>query len=509
MCGEGKCNSFRISRLASCVVLTLLMAGSWAGVAMADFEGMADRLPAETSSVIAVNVAKILESPYAKEQQWAETMAENWEKQPQMVPPGVVRLVMGADVMPSTMQSVWEVCLMQLKQMPEIDALVQAEGGHLDRVWDKDAAVSPRNAYFIPLDNSLLAAVTPGERRAIAKWLRQPAKPEGSVTSEYIQGALKSLGAQTDVLMAIDLEGSFSVPKIRLFLEDSGIEGLQEENLDAMAMTVGSLKGITLNITIDQGASGKAVIDFDRDATELNAIAKPLMIESMNAMGMHLDDLKDWSFLATGKQVSAEGKLSDASLKRLLGVVQSPVPSVIAASAAPAAPAASDPAAASQKYFKMVSANLDNLHEGASMSQSAVWLRGAATRIDHLPMLNVDPALLEWGALVSSRLKQAAATLSVNQTQASSRVAGVKNPDTEGQGTYDNYGSGNYNNGDYHWDHNYTSRAAYENARMERRKVGQEQRAKGNAEALKILNDMTGGRQKIRAEMTEKYGVEF
>jgi hypothetical protein len=415
---------------------------------------------------------------------------------------------MGADVTPSTIQPAWEVCLMQLKQMPDLDAIVQSEGGHMDRVWDKNAAVSPIDAYYIPLDATTLAAVTPGERRAISKWLSKPVTAEGAIVSEYIRAAAAGLSAQTDVLMAIDLEGAFSVPKIRLFLDDSDIAEIKEEELDSASMAIGSIKGITLNIFINEEVNGKMAIDFGKDVTTLNAAARPIMIAALNFKGMHIDDVKDWSFLATGNQITAEGKLSDASLKQLLGIVQSPVPSIITDGPKADTPEANDPAAASQRYYKMVSANLDNLSEGPSMSESGLWFRSAATRIDHLPILHVDPALVEWGALVSSRLKQASASLNVNQAQANSRTAGVKNPDTRGR--YDSYGGGNYdNNGNYHHDSNYTSRAAYENSRMERRKVGQDQRSKGNAQALKILNDLSGERQKIRAEMTAKYGVEF
>jgi hypothetical protein len=466
---------------------------------------MSQRLPAETSALVAINVSKVLASPYAKEQQWAETMADSWAKRPQMVPPGVSRLLMGADVAPSTMESIWEVCLMEMRQVPDAQTLAAKEGGFIDRVWDKDAAVSPVNAYFIPLsDEQMLATATPGERRTIARWLRQPLKPEGAVTSDYINSILPRLGEHTHIVMAIDLEGAFGVPNIRRFLEQSENPDLMKHNLDALAATIGSLRGIALEIKVNDKVNGKASIDFEKDAASLDSVAKGLMIEALIYAGMNLEELDQWTFSTKDKQVTAEGELSTESLRRLLGVVQSPVPAVVAAapadttSSASQEPAVADPATASQRYYKAVAASLDSFREGASMSATASWLKHAAKRIDQLPILNVDPELIEWGALVSSKLKQAAAALAVHQTQTNSRVAGVMNPEYGGYYDADN---------NYRWGH--VDRIARENARNERRREALDQKAKGHEQALKILDELTGKRQEVRAAMAAKYGVEF
>ena len=71
----------------------------------------------------------------------------------------------------------------------------------------------------------------------------------------------------------------------------------------------------------------------------------------------------------------------------------------------------------------MVCAILDNIQTGASAAETSTWIRGASKRIDQLPILNVDPMLVEWGGMVSARLKQAAAVGGVGQTQINARVA--------------------------------------------------------------------------------------
>src|SRR4051812_36315319 len=151
------------------------------------FQALAQRLPAASNAIVAINVSKVLESPYAKREHWGSNAADAWAKQPVMIPPGALRLVMAASVRSSTMESYWGMSLIQLEKMPSLKALADAEGGHIDRVWDKDAAYSPINAYFVPIEPTVLASITPADRSEISRWVRQPVKPEGSVTSEYIR----------------------------------------------------------------------------------------------------------------------------------------------------------------------------------------------------------------------------------------------------------------------------------------------------------------------------------
>src|SRR5207237_8401308 len=134
-----------------------------------------------------------------------EMMAETWAKRPAVVPPGVNKLLMGAEFQPSKSETLWEVTLMEMQRMPALQDLCKEEGGFIDRVWDKDAVASPINAYFVPLDANVMAACTPGERSTIARWIRQPLKEGGVVTSEYANTVLGTLDENTDVVMALDL----------------------------------------------------------------------------------------------------------------------------------------------------------------------------------------------------------------------------------------------------------------------------------------------------------------
>jgi hypothetical protein len=259
------------------------------------------------------------------------------------------------------------------------------------------------------------------------------------------------------------------------------------------------MQGIRLEITVDKDVTGRGIVDFDRDASGLNAAAKSIMLGVLNTTGFRIDDIEQWDFAAAGKQVTMQGKLSTPALRKLLSIVQSPIPAVTTVAqktSADSVPA--NPAEASQRYYKVICANLDNFRPGTSASETASWARAAAKRIEQLPILNVDPQLVEWGNMVSLKLKQAGAGMAVAQTQMQSRVAGVMDP------TYDAYYYDN--DGTYHTQQR---TGEMENAAKQRRQVALEQKAQAQEQAMRVVNEIAETRPAIRAAMVEKYKVEF
>ena len=466
----------------------------------ANFKSLAQRLPAGSNAIIAINVEKVLQTPYAQKE-WLPTAADAWARQPVMIPSGARRLLMASEVRTDNMEPFWEMSLVEMDKVPDLKLMAAKEGGHIDRVWDKDAVASPINAYFVPLDATTLASITPANRAAIAKWVRTPTtRPEGNMTSDYLQRVAAGLGDKTDIVMAMDLEGAFGVPRIRRWLDENDIKEIPEKQRDEAARTLGTMKGITLVMTIGQDVTGRATVEFDRDASALGAGAKSIMLGVLSAAGMRIDDIEQWNFAAAGNQVTMEGKLSTPALRKLLGIVQSPIPAATATAGAtdkPAGDVPTDPAQASQRYFKVICANLDNLKVATSPTESAQWARATSKRIDQLPILNVDPELVKWGSMVSLKLKQVGAGMATAQTAMNSRVAGVADP---AYATYtDNEGISQST----------INQSEMENAKRQRRQVALEQRAQAQEAAVQILTEIAESRPAVRAAMVEKYKVEF
>jgi hypothetical protein len=64
-------------------------------------------------------------------------------------------------------------------------------------------------------------------------------------------------------------------------------------------------------------------------------------------------------------------------------------------------------AVASQRYFKSVTILIDELKQqkAPNYNKLAYWLYQYSQKIDNLPMLNVDPELMSYGASVSAALR--------------------------------------------------------------------------------------------------------
>jgi hypothetical protein len=97
--------------------------------------------------------------------------------------------------------------------------------------------------------------------------------------------------------------------------------------------------------------------------------------------------------------------------------------------------------------------------------------------------------------MTSVKLKQAGSVMGVTQVKMNARVSGVTDPTYE-SGYYDD-------NADAQ------NRANRENAGKARRQVALEEKAKGQEQALQILNDIAVTRPKIRADMAAKYKLDF
>jgi hypothetical protein len=111
---------------------------------------------------------------------------------------------------------------------------------------------------------------------------------------------------------------------------------------------------------------------------------------------------------------------------------------------------------------------------------------------------------VEWGSSISTKLKQLAGGAAMTQTQINARVAGVRSSDYGGYG-YD--GSGAYTRQS---DAASQAQRNYNQAKaQESRAAALEQRAAAQQQAIQSLNEIAGTREKVRAQMVEKYKIEF
>jgi hypothetical protein len=127
-------------------------------------------------------------------------------------------------------------------------------------------------------------------------------------------------------------------------------------------------------------------------------------------MGASLDELDSWKGSVEDKAYVLRGQLTEGGARMLLSPASSRTSGTSYAGVSPGLepPPPNPKAIPSQMYFRSVTSLLDELNKEKkpkTISQRGYWYQQYATKIDNLPLLNVDPDLLEFGAAISSTLR--------------------------------------------------------------------------------------------------------
>jgi hypothetical protein len=293
----------------------------------------------------------------------------------------------------------------------------------------------------------------------------------------------------------------------------------RQVDLDELSKVLASARGMTLGITLAEKPFGKIKLDFGQDASLLKDFAKPLLLEALANHGAMIDEFQEWTVRVNGKQVTLEGNLYQSGLQRLSSLLDAPPELQEQASAAASGGEGQTEEdlkrLASQQYFNSVTAVLEDLRRRPERSkistwgQVGVWMDSYARKLDGLPILNVDPELLDYGAYVANSFRASADSL--KGIGAKTRVREVNQPTQYntayrygGTGGYGRYGGyGGY--GGYAW-------ASWEDTKAEQRertRIRTEERIAGTASAQEIMGEVAKATAEVRRKMTEKYQVEF
>jgi len=308
----------------------------------------------------------------------------------------------------------WQMMICESARPVAMKRVADELGGKLESIGARDIVRLPSNSYLYPVSSRIVANAFPANRPQVIRALdAKPAAPPQmpAFLSETVAHA--SQGSY-QLAMAIDLEHRVPLEtaeeRIRGFSSLAGSERM----IPVLARIVSSLRGARLEVRFGTVAKGTITIEFGEDATRLKSVAKPLFLEVLDRNGAHLDELSAWDVSVNGNLVSFTGELSLPSLRKILSVIDLS-PGVVSDSedepaTVSAASKHSTLAQASLRYYHSVRSLLDELRDpkntkSFSSSQNGLWYDRYAKKIDQLPLLNVDPALLEYGAEVSTRLR--------------------------------------------------------------------------------------------------------
>jgi hypothetical protein len=443
-------------------------------------------------------VQSLLLSEHAIREGWEDKRNAEYGTRPVLLPPEAERVVIGAQLdTAGNLGVIWEVAALQLNRDFTLEEIALPEGGYIDTIGDFSTVWTPSNAYIVDLAGSDLGIMYPADRQAVSRWMSfVGANPQGAL-SDYLSEAVALASPTTQIVMAIDLQDALTPHRVREGLMRSATFMMNDHRIDRLVPLVTGARGVTLTVSVDREVNGQLRFDFSEDASVFYSQAKDFALEVLSNHDALLPDIENWSARNVDNSIILEGRLSESGLRRLATLLD--VPTTKFSDLADTEPAEEGTpegtnayTAASLGYFQSVKALIDDLRETLDDTRDghATWFERYARRIDALPILNVDDALLDWGSMVAETFR----SMSL-ETRSANIDAGVRIMESPGYDyyTYDAYG---YGTGYYDATHNrYTIRA--------------QERAVANKYKFATWNELENSLADIRREMTQKYGIEF
>lgn len=482
------------------------------GLAAAD-GGDADRFPHSANAVVTINVPVILDSGFAKQQEWRSKMTKSAYDRPLAVPASATRIVTAAQIDLSNGAPRWQASLIHSSIPLNGERLAASREGYVDKAGDKKFVVTPNGTFFTQYNPGVIAAFWPAQRQVFSRWLNGQGGPAG--LSPTLAAGLEVTSAP--YVLTVDTSDAYSPAGILHTLENGGLPSLNKMDTDIapLCKSLASVQQIQLCVNFATGVQGQLTITFGEDVSAIGPNARQLVQDVIAESGLNPAAIEQWSFNVSGKQIKGEGSLNLETLQDLNALFIPPAPPEQLADAdpSPAKPGttpgaagdaanapASSAAEASRQYFKAICKVIDHLNfQQASLSQTGAFLRAQANLIDRLPVLNVDPALQSWGSDMSGALVQSALMCYSGQTHAIAAGNEVVTPTPDVDFSY----TGNQ------MASSAQTRADFRNAQRARVQAGTQTRSQTLTDVTVILGKAAAPRPELRKAMTNKYQAEF
>lgn len=463
------------------------------------FEALMALLPDDTNAALAIDVERVMQSPYIR-------LRDGKIKNPSLdLPEGTTKLLVGAKLdSTGDFARLWEIGLIETKTDISMAEVVRTEGGELDTIAGLEAAWLSNESYAVRLGEDRLAVRYPADRQAMTRWVsRVTGNADTKVTvSQQITRLLEIEDEDgPQMTIALDLFGMPQPHRLRSRLEGHELLERHALKLDDVVELFTSIRGLVFEVTLTSRIDGVLRVDFDNGMNLTAKAGRDFLLDALRQLDMELPGLEDWRPAATSHAIQLSGELSPSGLRRLLSLVGPPKTDYEADQESSAA-AKPDMAKTSKQYYDSVVQLVDDLEESTSKYKNdSVWFDRYAEKIDRLPILHVDPELVDFGLKTAETIREMSYRRKINRAQTGQRNASLRATGTGGSYGYsysNRYGvrSSYYDNGDVDGGRAVTANQAISNS----------QNAMTKIEGFKLIKD---AQSQIRRTMTERYQIEF
>ena len=450
----------------------------------AQYADLLRRIPDGANTLAVINAETLFASPLATAEKWREESAQRFSKKAVLLPPSALRLVMAANLDLGSMRPTWRTALMHLKQEPDLSRLIRERGGLPDTFENYRAVALPRDAVLVLFDKQTVGMMSPANRQQIVRWVREGDARKSPALSPYLsEMAAFAENAGAQVILAFDLSDIYTAEQIQAMLQQSSALEGKSVGLAELSQLMASIRGVTLGINVGERAYGKLRVDFRQDASLLKSEGKALLLGALGNHGAMIDEMNEWEAEVQGNTLFLGGYLEESGMRRvatILAVPPDPNQPQPAEAEKTASGTSQSVGYTTLNYFQAVGTVLDDLRgrKGSStnINQYGIWFDKYARQVDDLPLLNVDPEMVDYGANVADSLRQASDAIKGIGMRKAVRQAGMPSAGTSSAG-YGGYGYGGYGYG--------YGAVALHQSNPQRQAIGKEERVRGASSAGK------------------------
>lgn len=456
------------------------------GVSAAEFPALLKRVPGDTNVLVMVDADRLFATPMAEEKGLKKKLSQDAAQRPLLLPPNAHKLIRALSVDTTTQETSFEITLIEAAKGVTLSTIAQKQQGYIEKIANVETAWLPQGAYGVKLGNDLFGFLFPANRQQLSRWVRE----KSGQISPYLLDAAKEMKPRgPQLILAIDLEDAIDSVDLAAKLEKFTSLGDKSVDIKAVTGVIESLRGARMAVTFDREATGRLVVDFERDAAPLKPIAKSLIMDVLSSRGMTFDEAEEWEASVDKKQLMFGGKIGDSGLMRLSSLLE--LPSALIDDGEGDVDASNPALYATQAHYKSVQALLDDLFgkKKQSFGQYAQWAEQYAKKIDRLPLVNVDKEMQEYSARVSELLRDGAVAFKGVGIRSAGRQSQVWNSSGV---TYGYYGYRNY-----------------DISGQQKRAIRGEEKSRGASDAAQMKQMIDEESAAIRKVMADRYKVNF
>ncbi|MDG2128537.1 MAG: hypothetical protein P8K08_11135 [Fuerstiella sp.] len=465
-----------------------------------DFDHLARKLPNGTNLLLAIDSDRVLASEMAVKNNWDNRTDDGGR--PVYLPQEADKVLVAAQVDPGRgFVRAWEVAVMGLKESMPMRLVAKAEGGYTETIQGMKAAWVPSDAYFFEIDPKTMGLMHPANRQAVSRWAERQKGRATSPVSDYLLGAVSAVKTGPQIVLALDTQDVIQPHRVQQTLSQSEVVKKQKLNVDELTSVMTSMRGLKLRVEITDTARGVLQVDFGKPLPFNERAAKGLLLGALTNLQAELPGVEDWDVKVSGNTILCSGDTEPDALRRILSMLEIPSTKFSSLKEQNTDEASGDDMAQnSLAYFKSITKLTDDLEKNSKSSRGDnYWMDRYAQKIDRLPILHVDPELLDFGQKTVETLR-----LMSGARKNANMSAGVRSSNiVSSGGSYNSYSYG-YGNSGY-----YNGRA---NARATLSSVNTaklEERAGASSKKIEGFRLIKNATSEMRRKMTERYNIEF